>query len=253
MDVLWLNDEDTSDLGLGVVSLVGWYDLAPVEYGFAFPVGRRSGIVTGSPEAGPRRVVIELAMMGLARGERVPALDVVVARLSGAVEVRVGDADRVATGVATCRVAGAWGNDRKLWQSGEMVLALDIDCPDALKYSRSWGTLGMEDGVPVSVPTGTAGALGIVTIHGAVDAAVTLTARRHGVTVGEMGLLLDIGGDDAVEVDLVHQTIVQVTDGVRTAGESLLTSGWFFGIGPDTELTLENADGSLEHRGAWLS
>lgn len=255
-DVLYINDTDISDLGLVPLDLSDWWS-PPRATRAAFSLyGMQGSLPSPVGIYEPRRLALGLMLDSDSLSDRRSDVDAVHRQTRGLLEIRVGD-DSARVGYAVMEgmpTAGMWAPH--VWHQMALRAQPELVFYDPTKYDRDQSVLAISS-TPATVPMGTASIGGIYTIHGAATAPV-LRARSFGgelITNASM-TFANLAADEALEIDMSAQTITFYDSGVTSNGlASKLTAGWFFGLDPADEPTIEvtSGVGELRYRRRWLS
>lgn len=266
LTTMWLNDFDTSRLGLIVESLDGWLD-SPSTRDRVSQLPTRTGAIILAPDAetAPRT----LAIGGLIRRNTMAlvrsSIDELKSRLfAGTIEVRFrGHPDRVA--YARCEehrfIPGAPQFAEAITAKAWGRVTFSLFCPDPLVYEREATIVGFT-ATRRQVPLGTAVSAPTIRIMGpATNPSVRMRDAR-GVVKTEMQFgATSLLSTDYLEVDCERFTVKRFTSGVESNAISALTSAGAFialdpqdGDGGSVYPTLEVTSGTGEahYRRSWI-
>lgn len=231
--VLWADDKDISELGLGVIRLNGVHGSPRLRREFVQPWDVVGAIPSVSSQGEPRRIGLSLGLGdGVTRDTRQAAIDDITrwVQPGSSIRWRFGDSPtRYIT--AVCDYVGAeglWGPEL-LWENPEMAIDLELLATDPYRYdlypdlyplSGSWKQVTVEAGAKEVV----------VEIYGNATPVVTPVLHiARGQSFEEYGSLTltgaSLGAGDTAEVRLSDQQIWLVEDDVRTSSLSLLALG----------------------------
>lgn len=254
--VLYLNERDVSDLGLGVLSLADWWSAPVQERAFVSPIGAAGSHPASQARMLPRRIPLKLMLDDVTKETRIAALHRVYHLAgSGLLEVRVGDDTNLyATGVLErAGGSGSWA-DHVVFSQGELDLDWDLVCYDPVKYGREPRIYGLPTAVRRKISLGTLPSLGSLWIFGAATTPQVIVRGATGDQVATMTFATLAAATDAYHVDLTNQAITKYASGVATDSFASWTAGEWFALDPtyadvDGEgLTVElsTGTGSLE-------
>ena len=264
---LFVNDFDTSSLGLVVTGVDGWRD-APATRDRTTQLPTRVGAVILAPEAetAPRQLVIDGVIDPTAAGKAgslanvraaINELQALIYR--GTIEVRFADEPDV--------FVLARGEQAQLiatppqFMNPKSRVQIRLFCPDPLRYDRNGSVVGFGVSPRAGVPLGTAVSAPVIRVMGAATNPVITYRDKSGVVRMTMGFTVTLAATDYLEIDCELFTIKKFASGVETNGITLLTSGDFIALDPqDGDYanavwpTLEVSAGSGEvlYRRAWL-
>lgn len=261
LTILYINDFDTSQLGLVVSNVDGWRD-APSTRDRTTQLPQRVGTVILAPEAetAPRQLTID----GTLVRPSLTALRAAMAELQerlyrGTIEIRFSDESDIFI-LARCEQGQLIATPPQFLNPKSRV-RIQLLCPDPLRYDRNGSVVGFGLTPRVGTPLGTAVSAPVLRIMGAATNPVITYRNMSGDVKQTMGFTVTLGANDYLEIDGELFTIKKFTAGVETNGIALLTSGDFIALDPqDGDYassvwpTLEVSAGSGEalYRRAWL-
>lgn len=223
---MYLNDYDTSRLGLIVESVEGWLD-APSARDRVTQLPKRAGDIILAPEAetAPRALVVS----GVVKRTSIAACLAGIAELkercyAGTNEVRfVDDPERVVYArterVELTGIAPQFVNP---YQRVRIALM----CPDPLIYGRTPTVVGIPLATTrVALPLGTAMSAPTIRVMGPATNPVLSIRRPDGTVVQTMGFTLSLLADDYLEIDCELFRATKYAAGVASNVINLWTSG----------------------------
>lgn len=263
---LYLNDYDTSRLGLTVEQVDGWLD-APSHRDRVSQLPTRVGAIILAPDAetAPRSITVSGVITATSLRLVRTAVDNLKARLfAGTVEVRFRDhVDRVV--YARCeekRVVASPPQfaDAVTGRSWTRI-SFALFCPDPLIYAREATVVGFSD-LRREAPLGTAVSAPTLRIMGpATNPTIRYRDVRGAIrTEMEFGAL-SLLSTDYLEIDCERFTVKQFTSGVESnAIDELTSAGTFVALDPQdgdgdaSYPTLEVTSGTGEalYRRSWI-
>ncbi len=263
---MYVNDFDTSSLGLIVSSVEGWRDgLATRDRTTQLPT--RVGAVILAPEAetATRQLTIDGVLDPSHAGKALTlanlraALNELQDKLyRGTIEVRFSDEPDIFV-LARCEQGNLIATPPQFMNPKSRV-QIRLQCPDPLRYDRNGSVVGFGT-TRQGVPLGTAVSAPVIRIMGAATNPVISYRDKSGTVKQTMGFTVTLAATDYLEIDCELFTIKKFASGVETNGISLLTSGDFIALDPqDGDFaasvwpTLEVSAGSGEclYRRSWL-
>jgi hypothetical protein len=232
LTALYINDYDTSRLGLGIERCDGRRDGLSVKDRVT-QVPKRVGEVALAQEAEVTPRVLKVS--GWIRGSSVTAaraaLDELKSRCyGGTLEVRFADDPERLFYVRAedCEIRGKDPD----FATACVEVTLSLKAFDPLLYARQGTVLGFTT-VRAPVPLGTAISLPTIRIHGAVTNPVITYRDARGVQQGQVGITVTLGATEALDIDCELMKLWRWTAGVRASGEVLPLTGDFMRLDPD--------------------
>jgi hypothetical protein len=266
LTALYVNDFDTSGLGLIVTGVDGWRD-APSTRDRTTQLPQRVGSVILAPEAetAMRSITIDGVIDPSAAGRALTLanLRAAISELQdrvyrGTIEVRFSDEPDIFV-VARCEQGQLIASPPQFMNPKSRV-QIRLTCPDPLRYSR-FASLVDVNSIRTGIPLGTAVSAPVIRVLGAATNPVITYRDKAGAIRQSMTLTATLAAGDYVDIDGELFTITRYTSGVASNGISLLTSGDFIALDPQdgdyangSWPTLEISVGSAEilYRKAWL-
>lgn len=264
---LYVNDFDTSRLGLIVTGVDGWRD-APSTRDRTTQLPTRVGAIILAPEAetAPRQISIEgvidpsHAGLALTMANVRAAISELQERIyRGTIEVRFADEPDIfvlARGEQAQLVASP-----PQFMNPKSRVQIRLLCPDPLRYDRNGSVVGFGVSPRTGTPLGTAVSAPVLRIMGAATNPVITYRDKSGTVRQTMTFTVTLASTDYLEIDCELFTITKYASGVASNGITLLTAGDFIALDPqDGDYaggvwpTLEVSAGSGEclYRRAWL-
>jgi phage-related protein len=228
--ILYVNDYDTSKLGLYVEQIDGLDDGVDINPKTIAIAGRDGLAITAAkPEAGPRAIAVRGVMKAATNTALRTNIDLLKDRVyAGDVEIRFGQLDRVA--LARCRGIKYSAELAQLASKG-FPLEIQFLCPDPAFYALD-PTMIAFNTLRAPVPLGTRKSRPLIHIVGAINNPL-LTYRDHfGTAQQTMGFTVNLGANDYLEIDCDRGTITKYVAGVASNGIALLTAGDFIALDP---------------------
>jgi phage-related protein len=263
---MYVNDFDTSSLGLIVTSVDGWRD-APSTRDRTTQLPTRVGAVILAPEAetAPRVTTIDGVIDPSHAGKALTLanLRAAISELQdrlyrGTIEVRFSDEPDIFV-LARCEQGNLIATPPQFMNPKSRV-QIRMLCPDPLRYSR-FASLVDVNSIRTGIPLGTAVSAPLIRVLGAATNPVITYRDKSGAVRQSMTLTITLAATDYLEIDCELFTITKYVSGVASNGITLLTAGDFIALDPqDGDYangvwpTLEISAGSAEvlYRKAWL-
>ncbi len=257
---LFVNDFDTSSLGLIVSDVDGWLH-APSTRDKTTLLPTRVGAVllAPEPETAPRNLVINGVIRRTSvASTRAALLDLQERLYRGTVELRFAD-DPEKVYYARCTDVD-WLGQPPQFLNPYGRLTIRATCHDPLIYDRTGMVIGFT-AARVPIPLGTAVSAPTLRVLGAATNPVLIYRNQGGLVRQTMAFTVTLLATDYLEVDGELFTVKKFTSGVESNAISTLTSGDFIALDPqdgdpatDGYPTLEVSPGSGEclYRKAWL-
>lgn len=260
-ETIYVNDHDLeADLGLTDVSITelnGWG--AGIEYRRTMTAIPGAFGATAAPDSAmqPRRLRITARLDAGAVASRDAELSELLDAFTGLVEMRFGDSiDKVLE--ALVDTESSVGESGISFVNPELLVTLDLVCPDPAKRDRYLQSIAGAAAARVSIPLGTLPSHGVIYIMGAATNP-TLTYRDSGGnSIQTMAFTVTLGTTEYLAIDLTLKTVKKYTAGVESDALSTWTGGSPSGgfIVPDPQHgsyassswpTLETSTGSLHY------
>lgn len=256
---MYVNDFDTSGLGLIVERVEGWLD-APTTQDRVTQLPGRVGAVILAPEAetAPRTITITGVIRRTSNTLVRRATEELQERLSrGTVEIRfVDDVEKMV--LARCQAFQVPSGPAQFFNPYNRV-SITLFCPDPLVYSLPGTVVAFTSkqrlllGNAVSAPT--------IRIYGAVTNPVLTYRDSRGVVKQTMSFTATLGAFDYLEIDSELATVTLYTNGVASNGITLWSAGDFIvgdpqdgdpanGVWPSLEVS--GGSGEALYRRAWI-
>lgn len=257
---LFLNDFDTSGLGLMVTDVQGWLDSYELRDKLADLPGRLGQLLMSpSPVTVPRQLIISGVLRTASNAVlRASCLDLVERAGHGLVEVRFVDDPlkvffaRLQTFKRTAIGPALAGN------AAQVMLTMLGEDPLIYSTQPTVAAFGAYRGV---CPLGSAPSAPVIHIFGPVTNPVLRYRGNDGELLRSLTLTVVLASTDYLEIDSDAMTIVKYVSGVPSNGISLLTSGDFIVLDPNdgdyqngSWPTLEVSGGTGEalYRQTWI-
>lgn len=230
--ILYLNDFDTSRLGLVVESYAGALSAAEQRMRTAVLLGRAGvAVLDRSAEQVARTLLIRGTVIGDSVAQTVANLQELRARLNqGLLEVRFAS---MPGRVWYCwrRSAQAEGIGAQDITAAQSV-TIELQLTDAYHYEAEPTHLRLNTG-RTDMLLGTAPSAPTFELMGSGTDPVIRYRRADGTLMGEMNFLgLTLAGWDYLRVDADAQVLTYSNNGTITVNNNLLTSGRFFALDP---------------------
>jgi phage-related protein len=264
---MYVNDFDTSSLGLIVTSVDGWRD-APSTRDRTTQLPTRVGAVILAPEAetAPRVITVDGVIDPSHAGKALTlanlraAISELQERLyRGTIEVRFADEPDIFV-LARCEQGNLIATPPQFMNPKSRV-QIRMLCPDPLRYDRNGSVVGFGASPRAGTPLGTAVSAPVIRIMGAATNPVITYRNMSGDVKQTMGFTVTLAATDYLEIDCELFTIKKFASGVETNGISLLTSGDFIALDPQDgdyagsvwpTLEVNAGSGECLYRRAWL-
>jgi phage-related protein len=229
--ILYVNEFDTSRLGLQIEEVQGWPDGVAMNVRTTPVAGRLGGLILPpEPDGAPRTLSIRGVIRCASLAELLTNRDLLKDRLSnGTLEVRFIDRpDRVAFArlreFRSPRIGPQFANKGAFAE-------IEFLCADPLVYAVNAPPIAF-DTDRAAVPLGTAVVAPVIRIMGAATNPV-ITYRNHaGLAVQTMGFTITLAATDFLEIDCELATVTKSVSGVVTSVNSVLSSGDFLRFDP---------------------
>lgn len=262
LTALFLNDFDTSSLGLAVENVDGW-NSSPSARDRVTQLPGRVGSIILAPEAETASRTLRLS--GVIRSTSVKAVRAAIDELkhrlfAGTIEVRFAD-DPEKVFYARCEEKQLVVTPPQFINPYSRV-SIGLFCPDPLIYDRLASAIAFTPSVRAPVPLGTAVSAPLIRIMGPVSGLSVTYRDKSGTARQTMSFSsLAMLGTDYLEIDCELFAISLYQSGVKSNAISQLISGDFIAVDPqDGDYasgawpTLECSQGTGEvlYRRAWL-
>jgi phage-related protein len=256
--ILYVNDYDTSKLGLYVEQVDGLDDGADINPKTVAIAGRDGvAIAATKPEAGPRAIAVRGVMKAATNTALRTNIDLLKDRVyAGDVEIRFGQLDRFT--LARCRGIKYPAELPQLASKG-FPLEIQLLCPDPAFYAVEPTLVGLSSAKAL-LPLGTRRVRPVIHIMGAVNNPVLTYRDQAGVAKRTMAFTVNLGANDYLEIDCDRGTVTKYAAGVASNGIALLTAGDFITLDPlDAfaelsswpSLELSGGAGDVQYRRTW--
>jgi phage-related protein len=231
MSIVYLNDRDIADYGIGLTEANAW-DAIQIEFPTISVLGQ-IGQVVGAVGTGQPRT---LRLTGILRASSIANRRTLLDQLNGdlgkgLVEIRI--ADELDRFVLARFVGASFGSFSKIEYSGVnsyVTVELEFICDDPTwqdRFSQSVSFGSTRTGMPL----GRMPSWPLIYVEGATNPTIHYRSST-GDILYSMTFTKTLAADEVLRIDMALQTIDEIDSGVRTNDIASLTSGDFFACDP---------------------
>jgi len=228
-EVLYINDQPLTDLGLHVTDHPRWMDSADLSFPYQAIPGSVGGLLSGDASAGALGLQVTARVDVTSLTNRETVINALHRSLKGMLELRFADQpDKVLD--AVCDNVGVTPASPVSFVEPGLVVSLSFIAPRAYKRDR-WSRM-VSFSSRTEIPLGDLPSAGKIVVMGACTNPTVTYRAASGESVQTFGITLTMAATDYVTIDLAKRTITKSVSGTETRVDSIRSSGYFFNPDP---------------------